>query len=279
MNYEQKMLKQMQLKNFSPGSCRTYLNVAKRLCDHFGRQPELISSEEIEDYILELQNEGKLSPSTIHSYINALKFLVNKGLKRDEDPLLIENRKAPKPLPEVLSQNEVKKIILCADNLRRKVMLLLAYSSGLRASEIVRLRASDIDSKRMMIRVVESKNKKDRYTLLNPHCLSELRRYWIKYRPLSYLFPGKEGFHTHAGSFLALKAWRIAKRRSGINKGRGVHTLRHCFATHLLEAGVDLRTIQVMMGHSSIATTAIYLKVTQKHLDNTQLKVDLLKYY
>jgi site-specific recombinase XerD len=158
-------------------------------------------------------------------------------------------------------------------------MLLLAYSSGLRVSEIVNLRVSDIDSQRMLIRVVDSKNKKDRYTVLNPYTLKELRTYWLKYRPKEYLFPGKKGDSSPACSLIAVKAWRIAKKRSGIKKGRGIHTLRHCFATHLLEAGVDLRTIQVMMGHSSISTTAIYLKVTEKHLENTQMKVDLLKYY
>jgi site-specific recombinase XerD len=231
------------------------------------------------DYILQLQKSGVYSWSTIHNYIGAYKFLINKALGRKEDPFILEDRKSPKTLPEVLSVNEVKRIINSANNLRRKVILLLAYSAGLRVSEIMNLRIKDIDSARMMIRVVDGKNKKDRYTILNPHLLKELRLYWLKYKPKNYLFPGKDGDHQPACTGMAVKAWRIAKRRSGIIKGNGIHTLRHCFATHLLEAGVDLRTIQVMMGHSSISTTAIYLKVTQKQLENTQVKIDLLKYY
>lgn len=279
MDYKQKMIRQMELKNFSKASYNTYLSAANRLCTHYKKEPEDITTTEVEDYIVYLQEEEIYAASTLHSHINALKFLINQALKRKDDPLIIENRKSTKPLPEVLSVNEVKRVIQAADNLKRKVILLLAYSAGLRASEIVRLKVSDIDSKRMMIRVVESKNKKDRYTILNPHTLNELRRYWVKYRPQTYLFPGKDGEHTHACSFLALKSWRIARKRAGITKGRGVHSLRHCFATHLLEAGVDLRTIQVMMGHSSISTTATYLKVTKKHIEQTQLKVDLLKFY
>jgi len=278
MDYKEKMIRQMELKNFSKGTQTTYFSATNQLCAYFGRQPEEITTQEVEDYIIHLQEEKILSASTIHSYIHAFKFLFNKALDRRVDRFDIENRKAPKTLPEVLSVNEVKRIIQSADNLKRKVILLLAYSSGLRASEIMNLRISDIDSKRMMIRVVEGKNRKDRYTILNPHTLNELRVYWVKYKPKNYLFPGKNG-DSPACSFMPLKAWRIASKKAGITKGRGVHTLRHCFATHLLEAGVDLRTIQVMMGHSSIQTTSIYLKVTSKHMENTQCKVDLLKYY
>jgi integrase/recombinase XerD len=279
MDYKEKMIRQMELKNFSKGSQDTYLSAARKLCKHYGRQPEEISTIEVEDYILYLQEGKILSASTIRSHIHAFKFLFNKVLERRRDRFDIENRKAPKTLPEILSVNEVKRIIQSADNLRRKVMLLLAYSSGLRVSEIMNLRISDIDSQRMVIRVVEGKNKKDRYTILNPYTLKELRAYWIKYKPKDYLFPGEKGYNTPATTHMAVKAWRIARKRAGITKGRGIHTLRHCFATHLLEAGVDLRTIQVMMGHSSISTTSIYLKVTSKHMENTQCKVDLLKYY
>jgi site-specific recombinase XerD len=279
VNYKEKMIRQMELKNFSKGTHTTYLSAVGKLIRHYQKEPELISTKEVEDYILHLQKEKICSASTIGSNINAYKFLINKALERKSDPFEIDHRKAPKPLPEILSVNEVKRIIQNANNLRMKVMLILAYSSGLRASEIVNLKISDIDSKRMVIRVVDGKNRKDRYTILNPHALEVLRAYWLKYKPKNYLFPGKDGDDRPTCNLMPRKAWQIASRRAGITKGRGVHTLRHCFATHLLEAGVDLRTIQVMMGHSSIATTAIYLKVTSKHMENTQLKVDLLKYY
>ncbi len=279
MDYKEKMIRQMELKNFSKGSQDTYLSAARKLCKHYSRQPEEISTEEVEDYIIHLQENNLLSASTIRSHVHAFKFLFNKVLERRRDRFDIENRKAPKTLPEILSVNEVKRVIQSADNLRRKVILLLAYSSGLRISEIMHLKITDIDSSRMMIKVVQGKNKKDRYTILNPHALNELRAYWLKYKPKNYLFPGEKGDDHPASNHMGVKAWRIARKRAGITKGRGIHTLRHCFATHLLEAGVDLRTIQVMMGHSSIQTTSIYLKVTSKHMENTQCKVDLLKYY
>ncbi len=279
MNYKEKMIRQMELRNFSKGTQLTYLSSVNKLCSYFNREPEEISTTEVEDYILHLQEEGVCAESTIFSRINAFKFLINKALDRRDAPFIIEKRRGPKPLPEVLSVNEVKRVINGADNLKRRVMLLLAYSAGLRASEIVNLKIKDIDSERMLVRVVEGKNRKDRYTVLNPFTLKELRSYWLKYRPKSFLFPGKNGDNTHACTFVALKAWRIARKRAGITKGRGVHTLRHCFATHLLEAGVDLRTIQVMMGHSAISTTAIYLRVTKIQIGSTQFKVDLLQYY
>lgn len=279
-SFKEKLIQEIQLRNYSPATLDVYTTICNRVERELGKSIESTSSQKLKEYILNLQNEGRLSLATIHTNINAIKFVVNKAIKRTDDPLIIENRRAPKKLPEIFSQNEVRKLINSADNLRRRVVLLLAYSAGLRSSEIVNLKVGDIDSKRMMIHIRDSKNHKDRYTILQPHLLDQLRVYWKKYRPVTYLFPGAKGPDTPATTCgLTVKAFRLAKKKSGLKKGRGIHTLRHCFATHLLEAGVDLRTIQVMMGHSSISTTAIYLKVTQKKIHETNLKVDLLKYF
>jgi integrase/recombinase XerD len=276
--YEQKMIQEMQLKNFTPATQAVYVQVVDRMSRHLGRPADQVSSTEIKQYLLFLQNDRKLAASSVEHAISALKFLVNVALDRKSDPLLIDFRKSERPLPDIFSVHEVKQLISCADNLRRRVILLLAYSAGLRLSEIVRLKVGDIDSSRMMIHVRNGKMHKDRYTLLSPHLLSQLRAYWKLYKPTDYLFPGKaEG--THASTALVHKAYRLAKRKSGIRKGKGIHTLRHCFGTHLLESGVDLRTIQVLMGHGSIVTTAGYLQVTEKKVDQAKRAMDLLAYY
>lgn len=276
--YEEKMIKEMQLRNFTSATQKAYLAVVTRMTDHLRRPAEQVSSDEIKDYLLYLQNERKLASSSVEHAINALKFLVNIALNRQSDLLVTGTRKRDHALPEVLSVNEVKRLISAADNLRRRVILLLAYSAGLRISELIRLRPEDIDSSRMMIHVRQGKCHKDRYTLLSPYLLSQLRAYWKTYQPKEFLFPGQTEGMT-ASISLAHKAFRMAKRKSGIQKGRGIHTLRHCFGTHLLEAGVDLRTIQVLMGHGSILTTALYLKVTEKKVDQAKKALDLLQYY
>ena len=156
---------------------------------------------------------------------------------------------------------------------------MVAYSTGMRISEIANLEIRDIDSKRMLIHVRCGKRKKDRYTLLTPSLLEQLRLYFRKYRPTSYLFYSDESKDVPVTTFVPMKAFRLARRKAGLlHKGRGIHTFRHCFGTHLLEAGVDLRTIQLLMGHTSISTTAGYLRLTDKKLETAKIAVDLTKY-
>jgi len=168
-------------------------------------------------------------------------------------------------LPEPLSREEVARLIAAAENQKHRVLMMTAYSAGLRVSELVRLKPQDIHSDRMLIRVNQGKGRKDRYTLLSQRLLGELRAYWRESRPESWLFPN-QARTDHMPTCTPARAFYRLKRRAGITHGHGIHTLRHSFATHLLEAGVDLRTIQILMGHTSLNTTVKYLHVTEKHL-------------
>jgi site-specific recombinase XerD len=178
-------------------------------------------------------------------------------------------------LPEILSTDEVERLLCAVTNQKHRTVLMSAYAAGLRLSEIVNLKLGDIDSKRMMIHVKQGKGSKDRYTILSKRLLEQLRIYWKGYRPSEWLFSGRKPGQPISPS-TAAAIYYNAKDKAGIKKGKGIHTLRHCFATHLLEAGVDLRTIQVLMGHSSIMTTIIYLKVSRKRLSSVQSPLDLL---
>jgi integrase/recombinase XerD len=275
--YQEKMIREMELRNFAPSSKQLYLTCAKRVLEYFDREPELITSQEFENYILHVQNEGRLSSGTIYSYINIIRFIVNCALKRKEDPFEIRRRKREHRVPEILSKNELKRLFACADTVKKKTMLMTMYSTGVRIGELCRLEIKDIDFQRMLVHVRQGKGRKDRYTLLTNGLLDQLRIYYRKYRPTSYLFYGVTK-DKPTDQVVPSKAFRFALRKSGIGKGKGSHTLRHCFATHLLEAGVDLRTIQVLMGHTSITTTVKYLKVTDKKLETAHVAVDLLKY-
>jgi integrase/recombinase XerD len=207
-----------------------------------------------------------------------LKFLVNVTLKRKQDLLIVDGRKREHPLPVVLSREELKRAFSCAENVKHRTVFMTAYATGVRISELVNLQIKDIDSQRMLIHVRMGKGQKDRYTILTPELLKQLRLYWLKYRPTSYLFYGAS-LDVPAGIEMAYRAWKRAYAKSGLDKRVCFHTLRHCFGTHMLEAGVDLRTIQVMMGHSSLMTTAIYLKISGKAIASVATKVDLVKFF
>lgn len=276
-SYQEKMIREMTVRNFSPGTQTHYLYIIKLIANYFGRAPESISSDEFKDFIARIQSERHLSNSTIITYISAIKFLVNVTLRRTADPFIIENRRRDKPLPVAMSRSEVKQLLSGATNLKHKTILFTAYSAGLRISEVVDLKVKDIDSTRMMIHVRQSKMLKDRYTTLSPALLQLLRVYWQMYRPKHYLF-FTESCDKPIGIGGANSAFKRAYKKSGLTKKISFHTLRHSFATHMLEAGVDLRTIQVMMGHSSIQTTAGYLKISSLNIGAAGTKIDLLKF-
>ncbi len=265
----------MELRNFTESTKKLYLCIARRLSKHFNRDPEKITSDEIKDYILHLQNNQKLASATVYGYINAYRFLINHSLKRTSDPFDMPRRKREHKLPEILSKEELQLLFACAGNMKKRTMLMTMYSAGLRVGDLVKLQVKDINSNRMMIHVKGGKGRKDRYTLLTPSLLKQLRFYYKKYRPTSYLFYNRKKDNSY-DAIVPYRAFREAQKSAGISKGRGTHTLRHCFATHLLEAGVDLRTIQVLMGHTTIDTTSKYLKVTDKKLESVRVAVDLL---
>jgi integrase/recombinase XerD len=184
-------------------------------------------------------------------------------------------RRAPRRLPEILSAAELEALFAPAENRQHRALLMTTYAGGLRVSEVIHLRPNDIDSQRMMIRIVQGKRSRDRYTLLSSRLLDELRAYWRAYRPRVWLFPGRKADRPF-GDDKAREIYNAAKAKGGIKKGGSIHVLRHCFATHLLEAGVDLRTIQILMGHASISSTVWYLHLTRKTLERTRSPLDLL---
>jgi site-specific recombinase XerD len=269
-----KMIRDMQLRRFAPRTQGSYLAAVARFAKHFKQSPDLIPAEKVPDYLLHLLNECKLSWSSCDVHANGLQFFYRVTLGRSST-FILPPRKHAQRLPEILSAAEVGRLFAAVDNLKHRVMLMVAYGGGLRLGELVNLKVTDIDSQRMMIRVEQAKGNKDRYTLLSQRLLNELRSYWRIYRPRTWLFPGKTP-DTHVHESGIQKAVILAKVKAGIRKNGGIHVLRHCFATHLLEAGTDLRTIQMLMGHRSIETTTRYTRITANRIRHTASPLDLL---
>jgi len=270
-----RMIRDMQSRNFSPGTQRRYLRAVIGLAEYYHRSPDKINIEEIQDYIVHLLSERKLAVGSCHAIITGLRFFYTVTLKQDGASVDIPQIKRETRLPEILSPEQLEKLFAAPRKLKHRVLLMTAYSAGLRVNELVHLKVTDIHSDRMMIRVEQGKGRKDRYTLLSKRLLSELRAYWQIKRPAVWLFPGIKRQKPLCAR-MAQKAYAKAVAKAGITRKGGIHTLRHCFATHLLEAGEDIRTIQLLMGHSSILSTVRYLQVTSKTLQGTQSPLDLL---
>ena len=271
-----RMIEEMKLRNFSAATQKSYLYSVTRLAKYYRRPPDQLDREEIRSFLVHLTTERKLSPNTMTGFICGLRFFYNETLGWDETKLFIPPRKKSSSLPEVLSPSEVVRLIDAARGLKQRVLLLTAYSAGLRVGELVKLKIIDIDAARMTIRVKQGKGGKDRYAILSHNLLTELRTYWKRYRPSIWLFPNR----AKNGPLSRNEAWHIfnqAKRRAWIKKGRGIHTLRACFATHLLEAGVDLRSIQFLLGHSSILSTQRYLRLQPQNRGSTVSPLDMLQ--
>jgi site-specific recombinase XerD len=271
----ERMIKEMTVRRLSANTHRSYLNAVSGLARYYNQPPEKMNKKMIQDYLFHVLQERKLQWSTCNVIVHGLRFFYTKILSMDAESLNMPPYKKVNKLPEVLSTDEVERLLCAVTNQKHRTVLMTAYAAGLRLSELVNLQLRDIDSKRMMIRVRQGKGNKDRYTILSKRLLAELRIYWKGYRPSEWLFSGRKPEHPMPKS-TASAIYYNAKDKAGIKKGKGIHTLRHCFATHMLEAGVDLRTIQVLMGHSSIMTTVVYLKVTRKQISSTQSPLDLL---
>jgi site-specific recombinase XerD len=266
----------MTLRRFSPKTQKSYLSSVTGLARYFKLSPEKINQEMIEEYMLHVMQDRKLKWGSCNTILVGLRFFYIKILGQESLFINIPINKKGRLLPEILSSDELENLFTVMTNQKHKTLLMTAYAAGLRVSELVNLKVADIDNKRMMIRVQQGKGAKDRYTILSERLLKELRIYWKMYRPHLWLFNGRDP-EQPLPSGTAQKIYYKAKERAGIKKGKCIHTLRHCFATHLLEAGVDLRTIQMLMGHSNIMTTTVYLQVTSKHLSSAQSPLDLLK--
>ena len=254
-----------------------YLESVTKLAKFYGRTPDQINEAEVQRYLLHLLQERKLAHSSCNVMCSALQFFFRVTLKRREAEFCLPRPKVPSRLPEILSREEVVALIDQTANLKHRALLMTTYAGGLRVSEVCQLKVTDIDSQRMMIRVEQGKGGKDRYTVLSPRLLTELRRYWLATRPQPWLFPGARGAAEPMLVKTAQRIFRAAKDRAGITKECGIHGLRHAFATHLLEAGVNVHRIQRLLGHGSLSTTARYFHLAQPDLVDTASPLDLLE--
>ncbi len=267
------MLADLQLKGLTPKTQKIYLREVSNYAKYFNKSPEELGEKELREYLLYLLNERKLAKGTYRFYYQGLKFLYKHTLKQEEVVEKIHCPRGKKKLPVVLDLSEVKTLLSVMENLKHRAILMITYSAGLRISETARLKVSDIDSKRMMVRVQQGKGCKDRYTILSRTALECLRQYWRAYRPKEWLFEGqKEDTHICISSIRQI--FLEAKERAGITKPASPHTLRHSFATHLIEAGTSLHHVQLLLGHRSPTTTTVYLHVSKMNLAQVTSPLD-----
>lgn len=272
----QRMTEDMQVRNLSPHTQASYVQQVSLFARYFNKSPEVLGPEEIRAYQVYLTNERKLAPSSILIAVSALRFLYKVTLHKKwafED--MIPAPKKPQTLPVVLSPEEVLQFLDCIPGLKHRTILTTCYAAGLRISEAVSLKPPDVDSSRMVIRVEQGKGQKDRYVMLSPKLLESLRNWWRVAKPKVWLFPGDIA-GAHISKDAVEQACQKAHRRCRIPKPVTPHSLRHAFAVHLLESGTDVRTIQLLLGHRSLATTARYLRIATTKVCATTSPLDLL---
>jgi site-specific recombinase XerD len=273
----EQMIQDMILRGLSPHTQRAYLRAVTRLARHYDRSPDRVSKREVKAYLLHLHQDEKRATSTCNVAAAALRFLYHQTLGRARTDFDIPIARKPAKLPHVLSRDEVARLLSRTRFLKHRVLFLVAYSAGLRVSEIVKLRPRDIDSGRMVIRVEQGKGRKDRLTVLSPRLLEVLRDYFRREQPGEFLFPSRDGKgHLCTGGLK--QAFLTAKHRAKIDKPGGIHLLRHSYATHMLEAGADLHTLQRLLGHRSIRTTTRYLHLMEPARGATRVCPDLLDF-
>ena len=271
-----RMVEDRQIRNLSAGTQQVYVEQVGRFARHFGRSPAVLGPEEIRAYQVYLTTEKQLAPATLAIVVAALRFLYRVTLRKPWSiEAVIPAPKQPQALPVVLSPAEVGQFLVSVKNPKHRTILTTCYAAGLRVSEAVRLTVAAVDSHRMVLRVAQGKGQRDRYVMLSPTLLALLRDWWRVQHPPHWLFPGQRPGHPitiHAVD----RACRRVHRRCGIPKPITPHSLRHAFAVHLLEAGTDVRTIQLLLGHRSLATTARYLRIATSTVCSTASPLDLL---
>jgi site-specific recombinase XerD len=272
----QRMLEEMEIRNYSAHTKATYLRQVAHFARYFGRSPEALGPEHIRAYQLHLSRERRLSTSTVISAVSALRFFYNVTLKKGW-PLgeAIPMPKLPQKLPVVLSPEEVLRLLDAVKSLKHRAVLTTCYAAGLRISEACHLKVTDVDSQRMVLRIEQGKGQRDRYVMLSPRLLEILREWWRWRRPRHWLFPGEDPQAPITTGTVA-RACQLAHWRSGLTKPVHPHALRHAFAVHLLEAGTDVRTIQLLLGHRSLDTTSKYLRIATVTVCSTTSPLDLL---
>lgn len=271
----EKMLHEMQRRNYSPRTIETYISSIVSLSKHYNKSPDKISLDQVKSYLHHSIMIKGYSTALVNQTISAVKILHKDILKKRWDSLSIIRPKREKRLPVVLSPKEVKAIVNAPVNIKHRAILSLGYSAGLRISEVINLKVEHIDSQRMQIRVVGGKGRKDRNTLLSTSTLELLRGYYKCYHPKHWLI---EGHSYGLGQYSTSSIRQVLKRaqiKAGIDKAVTYHTLRHCFATHLLEQGTSLQIIKYLLGHASISTTGVYLHVQQYSLDKVVSPMDI----
>ena len=272
-----RMIEDLRVRNYSSGTQKCYISMVARFAAHFGKPPDLLGLEDIRTYQVHLVDKLKVSWTVFNQTVCALRFFYRVTLRRDWVIKHIPFPKQQKRLPVVLAQDEVLRLFAAIPNIKHRAILMTAYAGGLRVSEVARLKTLDIDSHRMTIRIQQAKGRKDRFVPLSSVLLDLLRRYWRATRPAAteYLFPG-----AAPGTPITVSSihhvCKTARKAAGILKTVTVHTLRHSFATHLLEAGTNIRVIQVLLGHTSLRTTAIYTHVSSQTIRATRSPLDLL---
>jgi integrase/recombinase XerD len=273
------MLEELQRRNFAPTTIRSYLYAVERFARHFKCRPDRLNHTHLRSYQAHLLRTGQLQPKTVRLHVSALRFFFVKTLRRryllDDTPY----PKAPQRLPSILSVEEMARLIEAADGLYHRTMVMMLYSTGMRSAELLQLHVADIDSRRMLIHIRQGKGGRDRYVPLSPTLLATLRVYYRWMRPQTWLFPGTVHNWRADKPITKRVLWNavvIAATRAGFRRRVSPHLIRHSYATHLLESGADLRTIQLLLGHVNIRHTALYLHLSQKHLQAVANPLDAL---
>jgi integrase/recombinase XerD len=270
------MARDIELRGYAETTKTEYLRCARDFAAHFMRSPSEMGGSEVCDFLGYLLHEQHTKPARYKTYVAALKFLYRHTLQRPEEVVKIPWPKVPRPLPNVLSGTEVEQLLQSINSIKLRVLIMTTYAAGLRISEVRSLQVGDIDSQRKLLHIHLGKGKKDRFVMLSPRLLLCLREYWRSQRPpLPLLFPGRDP-SIPITSAAVRKALQKAVVAAKLTKHVTPHLLRHSFATHLLEAGTDIRTIQVLLGHNSIKTTAIYTHISAKLIASTKSPLDLI---
>ncbi len=274
----QRMIKDLTVRGLAQNTHKSYLLAVTGLARHYRRSPDQISAQEVQDYLIYLHQERRLSWKSCNTARHGLRFFYRITLGRPDAHFFLPGAKEPSKLPQILSNEELVRLFTVSTNPKHRTLLMTAYAAGLRASELARLQVANIDSQRMCLRIEQGKGHKDRYVPLSPRLLVQLHDYWRRARPpAQWLFPGHPDdrpLSRHGLSWI----YQCARKKAGIAKPGGVHTLRHCYATGLLEAGVELCVIQRLLGHSSIRSTMRYLHIAQDKSGATHSPLDLLDF-
>ena len=273
----QQLLNALTLRGYSPRTVESYVSAVEMLCRVYHRSPERISDAEITSYLVRKVEENHWSPSTLNVAVSGLRFFYRHVLSRSMEAVeaALPRPKQPKRCPRVYSREEVERLIAGCSVRKDRTFLMTVYGAGLRLGEACRLKVSDIESARKCIRVEQGKGKKDRYTLLGDRLLEELRDYWRLYRPLEYVFASTRDPRQPWADTTGTRAFWRALKATGLPNRGGIHCLRHSFATHLVDAGVELTVIRQMLGHTSLSTTSIYLHVAEGRVGELRSPLDL----